>query len=109
MTHEPNSTPTSTPAWALIHLATNGACYVTASTLAVTLLTDDEGFTTEQLGLPTPDHVGFWLWKGTVEFDGLDDVELRTDQPMELLSYGGAGIRMTQHEPVPDDHWASQD
>ena len=101
MMHRPEavSAPTSHPAWALILKGPNGVATVVASSVAVSNDVVDISPVCEDLGIPAPPHPGFWLWKGTSWFDGLDGTGLKTES-LEPLSFKGAAARMSMHEPI---------
>lgn len=91
---------TSSPAWALIHMGANGVAFVVASSRAVSGDVSELGANVDDLGLPRPDRFGFWLWEGTAWYDGLDGTGLDGDEPLTLLSYRAAAIRMGLHETI---------
>ena len=93
------SAPTSHPAWALVLKGPNGVATVVASSAAVSNDVVDIGPGCEDLGIPAPPHLGFWLWRGASWFDGLDGTGLETDS-LEPLSFKGAAARMSMHEPI---------
>lgn len=97
-TSSATSSATSKAAWALIHKGANGVGFVVASSSAVSADVDDIGADVIALGLPMPPHTGFWFWEGRSCFDGLDDVWLESELPLQLLNYRGAAIRISMHE-----------
>lgn len=98
--HEAINPATSAPAWALIHMGANGVAFVVASSRAVTGDVAELGANVDDVGLPTPSHLGFWLWQGTAWYDGLDGTGLDSDEPLTLLSYRAAAHRMDLHETI---------
>lgn len=98
--HEAINPATQTPAWALIHMGANGVAFVVASSRAVSGDVSELGANVDDLGLPRPDRFGFWLWEGTAWYDGLDGTGLDGDEPLTLLSYRAAAIRMGLHETI---------
>ena len=96
--HEAINPATSAPAWALIHMGANGVAFVVASSRAVSGDVSELGASVDDLGLPKPAHLGFWLWEGTAWYDGLDGTGLDGDAPLTLLSYRAAALWMGQHE-----------
>lgn len=99
--HEAMSPARETPAWAVIHVGPNGEAFVVASSAAVSADVDELGADVQSVGLPQPEHTGFWLWEGVSWFDGLDGTGL-DDGTMTLLSYRGAAARMSMHEKMFD-------
>ena len=96
---EAMSAPSERACWALIHKGTNGAAFVVASSAAISSdILDIGSAEVKELGLPIPDHTGFWLWSGIAWFDGLDGTGYYSEKPLELLSYRGAALRMGEHE-----------
>lgn len=95
--HEAMNPPTEKAAWAVIHVGPNGEAFVVASSAAVSADVIELGADVQSVGLPQPEHTGFWLWEGVAWYDGLDGTGL-DDGTLTLLSYRGAAARMSMHE-----------
>lgn len=91
------SPATSHSCWALLIKSPNGKTTVVASSTIISAMVSDTSNDAEDLDLPQPDSIGFWLWQGMSEFDGLDGSELVTDT-LEQLNYKGFGARFAMHE-----------
>jgi hypothetical protein len=95
--HEAMSPATSKYCWALLIKSPNGKTTVVASSTIISSMVGDISNDAEELDMPQPDSVGFWLWQGTSQFDGLDGSELVTET-LEKLNYKGFGARLAMHE-----------
>lgn len=89
--------------WALIFVGANKRSFIVASCWAIELEVSELGHDPDDIGIsPSVDEPGFYLWRGSCEFDGLDGVEY-TEGSITPLDYPAALAQMALHEDSPPD------
>ena len=93
--HEAMNPATSTPAWALIFVHSNGKQkFILSSSWAVTCDCKELGYLANgDIEIPCGDEPGFHLWDGSIDFDGLDRIDYNGNAwpvvltPIELAAF----------------------